>query len=156
MVEVAPLLRKAYVAKLAVVQYLNKSIPVWDTYEKSSVTITDGNLTFKAYILLKDITINDDSPKCMNNEDVSIQVQVVTVFNANTGESLYSETIGQRVLEALDPTGRNRIDIRVLGSGSYSATSWLGKKQSVRQINSETPTQRLFTRNYIFTHKITN
>ena len=156
MVEVAPLLRMAYVAKLANIQSFNVVIPVWDTYEKAHATISNGNLNFTAYILIKDITVNDDSPKCMINEDVSIQVQVVTVFNANTGESLYSEEIGQSVLIALDPSGRNRIDIRALGQGVPSATAWMGRKESARQINSETATQRLFTRNYIFTHKITN
>jgi len=154
MIEVAPLLRMAYVAKLANIQSFNVVIPVWDTYEKAHATISNGNLNFTAYILIKDITINDDSPKCMVNEDVSIQVQVVTCFNANTGESLYSEQIGQSVLNALDPSGRNRIEIKYLGNDQ--AVSWLGKKQSARQINSETATQRLFTRNYIFTHKITN
>ena len=156
MIEVAPLLRMAYIAKLANIQSFNVVIPVWDTYEKSSAIISSGNLNFTAYILIKDITVNDDSPKCMVNENVSIQVQVVTCFNANTGESLYSEQIGQEVLNALDPSGRNRIDIRTLGSGGTSATSWIGRKESARQINSETSTQRLFTRNYIFTHKITN
>jgi hypothetical protein len=152
MVEVAPLLRKAYVAKLANIQYLSKVVPPNDTFEKFKVTIGD----FEAYILIKDITVNDDSPKCMVNENVSIQVQVVTAFNANTGESLHSELIGQQVLNALDPTGRNKIDIRALSANGNEATSWMGKKESARQINSETSTQRLFTRNYIFSHKITN
>lgn len=152
MIEIAPLLRKAYVSKLSNLVFFSKVVPVWDTFEKEATIYPNIN-NMQAYILIKDITVNDDSPKCSINEDVSIQVQVVTMFNANTGESLYSEQLGNTVLGALMPFSRNRVDIGELGN--EQAWSWIGRKVSARQINSETATTRIFSRNYIFSHKIT-
>lgn len=144
-------LRKAYVSKLENVFYLGVQLPVYDTYAKSGREINSGFIGILAYILIKDITVNDDSPKCGITQDVSIQVQVVTLTHAETGEGLHSERIGSEVLKALIPSGTNKVDIREIDG----AVSWSGRFVSSRPIDSVTPTQKIFTRNYIFLHKIT-
>lgn len=150
MIEVSHLLREAYITTLSPISYLGKVIPIYDTYEKNGVNLPIGNTTgCTAYILIHDITVNDDSPKCGVNQNVSIQLQVVTKFNANTGESLHSEIIGSLCLQKLAPNNQ-RIEVTL----TNPAYSWLGRYESSRPINSETATNRIFTKNYIFSHKI--
>jgi hypothetical protein len=150
MIEVSHLLRKAYIATLSPINYLGKVIPIYDTFEKEAVTLPVGNSTqCFAYILIHDITVNDDSAKCGINQNASIQVQVVTKFNANTGESLHSEIIGSLCLQKLAPNSQI-VKINL----DEPAYSWFGRMESNRPINSETATNRIFTKNYIFSHKI--
>lgn len=150
MLEVSHLLRKAYIAKLNNLTYLGKLIPVYDEYEREGVLLPIGNTTqCIAYCLIKDITVNDDSPKCGISEDVSIQLQVVTKFNANTGENLYAELIGNLALLILSGGG-NRVVVDV----DPPFDNFIGRKISSRAINSETKTNRIFTKNYVFLHKI--
>lgn len=150
MIEVSHLLRKAYIATLSPINYLGKVIPIYDTFEKEAAILPIGNSTqCFAYILIHDITVNDDSLKCGVNQNASIQVQIVTKFNANTGESLHSEIIGSLCLQKLAPNSQ-RIEV-TLDDPAYN---WLGRYESSRPINSETATNRIFTKNYIFSHKI--
>jgi hypothetical protein len=79
------------------------------------------------------------------NENSSFQLDVVTVFNANAGGSLYSELIGSNILTILDPT--NTPNMELLASGMYV---WKMRLVSTRGITQETNTSRIFRNIMIF------
>lgn len=149
MQEVSHLVRNGYVGRISGLTYLGVQIPVYDTFEKEGAILPLSDPNAIAYILIHDISTNDDSPKCSINQNVSVQAQVVTKFNANTGESLHSELIGNAMLERL-MSGGMKVEINLDGE----LQSWLSRLASSRPINSETSTNRIFSKNYIFSHKI--
>lgn len=141
-------LREAYYSKLKNIQYLGVRIPVCEEYlnENEAVLNVGNNKQIRAYILLMNQTENDDSnAKCMKNDQSSIQIQVNTVFNANSGNSEHAEKIANIILAMLYPTIHYKIDI-VLPE-PYDL--WKTQIVTSRNINYQNNSDRIWTKQIV-------
>lgn len=96
--------RTAITAKIKdQITYNGISIPLGEEYSnKNGADINVGNnQPVKAWIKLSNQTADDDSPKCMRTDMVSIQIMVQVEFNANSGNSEHSENIMDLILGKL-------------------------------------------------------
>lgn len=152
MIEIKHLLRRKYIDKLATLTYLNQPIPVNSDYLQVAPAILPlGNSShIQAYVIVQNQTVNDDSLKCGINQNTSLQLDIVTVFNANSGSSLQSEEISQEIMDLLFPLGGKVLDISIAGF-----VIWRGWLESSRSITQETADNRIFRNILIFNHSIT-
>lgn len=152
MIDIKPLLRKAYIDKLAGLTYLAQSVPVDHEYLTSEPAVLPvGNSTLiEAYVIINNQTVNDNSYKCGINQSSSLQLAVTTVFNANSGNSLHSELIANEIFALLFTENEKRIYFDTEGLGVWRA--WL---ESSRVIVEETKDKRIFRNILIFNHSVT-
>lgn len=141
-------LREAYYSKLKNIQYLGVRIPVCEEYlnENEAVLNVGNSKQIRAYILLMNQTENDDSNvKCMKNDQSSIQIQVNTVFNANSGNSEHAEKIANIILGILYPTIHYKIDIIL--PEPYDL--WKTQIVTSRNINYQNNSDRIWTKQIV-------
>lgn len=149
MIDIKSNIRKAIIDKLlaAPLTYQGKVIPVNQDYlTDAPAQITLGNVGgFQAYVIFQNQTVNNNSTKMCLNENSSFQLDVVTVFNANSGGSIHAENIGTLILTILDPANTPNMDLDA--SGMYV---WKMRMLSTRAITQETSTSRVFRNILIF------
>ena len=149
MIDIKSNIRKAIIDKLlaAPLTYQGKVIPVNQDYlTDAPAQITLGNVGgFQAYVIFQNQTVNNNSTKHCLNENSSFQLDVVTVFNANSGGSIHAENIGSSILTILDPSNTPNMDLDA--SGMYV---WKMRMLSTRAISQETANSRVFRNILIF------
>lgn len=151
MKEIKHLLRKAYLEKLAGLTYLNQAIPVDQDYLNVPPAILPiGNSTqVLAHVIFQNQTVNDSSLKCSINQETSLQLDVVTQFNANSGNSAHAELITQEIFDLLFTSDQQRLSFPIPGLNVWRA--WL---ESSRQLSEETKDIRIFRNILIFNHSV--
>lgn len=151
MKEIKHILRKAYLDRLASLTYLSTSIPVDQDYLNGPAAILPvGNSSkIEAYVIIQNQTVNDRSPKCGIDQDTTLQLDVITVFNANSGNSYHAEMITQAAFNLLFTPDSKRITFTI--ADMYLWRGWL---ESSRQIVQETSESKIFRNVLIFQHSI--
>lgn len=145
MIDIKSNIRKAVIDSLAGLTYQGQSIPVNQDYLTSAPAIIPLGQGFEAYVIFQNQTVNNASTKHCLNENSSFQLDVVTVFNANSGGSIHAENIGASILTLLNPNGTPNMDLSA--SGMYV---WKMRMLSTRSISQETSTSRVFRNILIF------
>ncbi len=147
MIDIKSNIRKTVIDNLAGLTYTGVSIPVnQDFLTSSPANINLGNVGgFQAYVIFQNQTVNNNSPKQCLNENSSFQLDVVTVFNANSGGSVHAESIGTSILTILNPNDTPNMDLSASGM-----TVWKMRLLSTRSIAQETSTSRVFRNIMIF------
>lgn len=149
MIDIKSNIRKAVIDSLlnAPLAYMGKNIPVNQDYLTDAPAIIPmGNVGgFEAYVIFQNQTVNNASTKMCFNENCSFQLDVVTVFNANSGGSIHAENIASSILTILDPSGTPNMDLSASGM-----TVWKMRMLSTRAISQETSTSRIFRNILIF------
>lgn len=151
MKDIKPILRKGYLDALSSLTYLGVSIPVDHEFlTKQEAILPIGNSTkVKAYVIIQNQTVTDDSPKCLVNQNTSLQLDVVTIFNANAGTAYHSEQISNAILDILFPGSSLDMELSL-----QYGNLWRGWLESTRTIVQETNTSRIFRNILIFNHTI--
>lgn len=135
MIEIKPYIRKAILQKLNSVTYLGETIPFDDeNLTKPVAKLPIGNaMGVDAYVLLRNQTVQDDSPKCSVSQNTQIQLDVITWFanggGANTGNYAHADLISSEILQILFPFAPNKIDLNI-----PEAQIWGGSLVSSRHI----------------------
>ena len=94
--------RTAIVNALNNIVFDTKRIGVFEEYVQETSTNKKALLAnCEAYIILLNQTSNDNSARCVRNDEVSIQIQITTVFPAGKGGSKTSEQISELVINQL-------------------------------------------------------
>lgn len=147
MIDIKSNIRKTIIDSLAGLTYLTVSIPVNQDYlTDAPAQIPLGNSGgFQAYVIFQNQTVNPNNTKMCLNENSSFQLDVVTVFNANSGGSVHAETIGTNILTILNPANTPNFDITIAGMNT-----WRMKLTSTRGITQETAQTRVFRNILIF------
>lgn len=153
MIEIKTALRSAYFSALqGNVNYLGVNIPMdQDFFNGTPATLPIGNSSqVQAYIVFQNQTVNDNnSPFCHINQNTSCQLDVVTIFNANSGNSYHAEQITQKIYNLLFTTDPKRITFNLTG-----LNLWRGWLESANALVQETSDQRIFRNVLIFQHSI--
>lgn len=151
MIEIKHTLRKAYIDRLATLTYLGQSIPVDQDYLNGAPAyLPVGNSTqIEAFVIIQNQTVTDRSPFCGVVQDTSLQLDVVTVFNANAGNSYHAEMIAQEIFDLLFTTDTKRIIFTLT-----DLNMWRGWLDSSRQLVQETSDSKVFRNVLIFQHSI--
>ena len=143
MIDIKSNIRKSVIDSLinAPLTYLGEDIPVNQDYLTDAPAIIPlGNTGgFEAYVIFQNQTVNNNSTKQCLNENSSFQLDVVTVFNANSGGSIHAENIGASIMTILTPNGTPNTNLDA--SGMYV---WKMRMLSTRAITQETSTSRIF------------
>lgn len=153
MLEVKHLLRKAFIDKLAGLTYLGTSIPIDE--EEFNITTNHqpayigGQIPIQAYLIIKNQTVNDASTKCGVNQDSSLQLDIVTIFDANSGNSLHADLIAQAAFDLLFDTDEQFISLTIADVEVWR--SWL---ESSRTIVENSSTNRTFRNILLFQNSI--
>lgn len=114
MIEIESPIRTAFVSALRdQIIYMGQNIPIDEEYlNVDPAFLTIGNSSgVEAYILIKNQTVNDDSAKCGINQNSSIQLDCVTTFNGNSGNSFHASQIKDLVFAKLFPYGGKRLQL---------------------------------------------
>ena len=138
--------RSALATLLSGIPFMGKTINAFEEYLQESTTkkksvLTIGSQQVTAYIILLNQTVNDNSSKCMRNDETSIQVQITTVYPPDTGGSLIGEQISDLVLAKLF----NVDNMQITGinlPGPFEI--WRARFVSSRNINYNTDTNRVW------------
>lgn len=94
--------RTAIVNALNNIVFESNRVGVFEEYVQETSTNKKALLTnCEAYIVLLNQTSNDNSARCARNDEVSIQIQITTVFPAGKGGSKISEQISELVINQL-------------------------------------------------------
>lgn len=147
MIDIKSNIRKTIIDALAGLTYFTVPIPVNQDYLTSApAQINLGNIGgFQAYVIFQNQTVNPNNTKQCLNENSSFQLDVVTVFNANSGGSVHAENIASSILTILNPADTPNFDITIPGMNT-----WRMKLTSTRGITQETSTSRVFRNILIF------
>jgi len=138
--------RSALATLLSGIPFMGKTINAFEEYLQESTTkkksvLTIGSQQVTAYIILLNQTVNDNSSKCMRNDEASIQVQITTVFPADSGGSLIGEQISDLVLAKLF----NVDNMQITGVNLPGPLEiWRARFVSSRNINYNTDTNRVW------------
>lgn len=139
MIDIKSNIRKTVIDALSGLTYQGQIIPVNQDYLTSAPAIIPLGQGFQAYVIFQNQTVNNNSTKHCLNENSSFQLDVVTVFNANSGGSIHAENIGASIMTILDPNGTPNMDLNA--PGMYV---WKMRYLSSRSISQETSTSRVF------------
>lgn len=139
MIDIKSNIRKTVIDALSGLTYQGQAIPVNQDYLTSAPAIIPLGQGFQAYVIFQNQTVNNNSTKHCLNENSSFQLDVVTVFNANSGGSIHAENIGASIMTILDPNGTPNMDLAA--PGMYV---WKMRYLSSRSISQETSTSRVF------------
>lgn len=147
MIDIKSNIRKAVIDSLSGLKYLNVPIPVNQDYLTDyPANISLGNVGgFQAYVIFQNQTVNNNSTKMCLNENSSFQLDVVTVFNANSGGSIHAENIATSILTILNPGNTPNMDLSASGM-----KVWKMRLLSTRSISQETSSNRIFRNILIF------
>lgn len=105
MIDIKSNIRKAIGDALTPLIYMGKKIPInqdFLTYPPAIINIGNSS-KMEAYIIFQNQTVTNASTKHCFNEVSTFQLDVVTVFNANSGGSIHAENIATEILTILDP-----------------------------------------------------
>jgi hypothetical protein len=153
MIEVKTALRTAYFGALQNnINYLGVNIPMdQDFFNGVPATLPIGNSTqVQAYVIFQNQTVNDNnSPFCHVNQNTSCQLDIITRFNANSGNSYHAEQITQKIFDLLFTSDPKRIIFTLTG-----LNMWRGWLESSRALVQETSDERIFRNILIFQHSI--
>lgn len=148
-------LRKAYVAALIAVPYAGKNIPVYEDFLQPTASrpiakLAIGEATVEAYIILLNQTSNDNSPKCVRNDEASIQVQITTVWPLFKGGKKTSEEISDVILSILFTEDGlfNKMPIEA------PFDIWKGSVSGIRPLSYTTDTNTVWITQLILTNSI--
>jgi len=139
-------IRSALATLLSGIPFMGKTINSFEEYLQESTTkkkavLTVGSQQVTAYIILLNQTVNDNSSKCLRNDEASIQVQVTTVFPADAGGSLVAEQIADLVLARLFDVD----NMQITGINLPEQFEiWRARFISSRNINYNTDTNRVW------------
>jgi hypothetical protein len=90
-------IREAYKAYLPYLPFMGYQIPIFDEFVNPSTIlpiISLGNyLNPKAYIIMTNMTTYDASFKCDDNQNISIHLDINTMFDPNSGGYKLAEQI---------------------------------------------------------------
>jgi len=139
MIDIKSNIRKTVIDSLSGLTYEGKIIPVNQDYLTSAPAIIPLGQGFEAYVIFQNQTVNNNSTKHCLNENSSFQLDVVTVFNANSGGSIHAENIGASIMSILDPNNTPNMDLDAPGM-----CVWKMRYLSTRSISQETSTNRVF------------
>jgi hypothetical protein len=147
MIDIKSNIRKAIIDELAGLTYTSVPIPVnQDFLTSPAANINLGNVGgFQAYVIFQNQTVNPNNTKQCLNENSSFQLDIVTVFNANSGGSIHAENIATSILTILNPNNTPNFDIVISGMNT-----WRMKLTSTRSIAQETNTSRVFRNILLF------
>jgi len=147
MIDIKSNIRKTIIDDLAGLTYTGVSIPInQDFLTDQPANINLGNAGgFQAYVIFQNQTVNPNNTKQCLNENSSFQLDIVTVFNANSGGSIHAENIATSILTILNPENTPNFDIVIPGMNT-----WRMKLTSTRSIAQETNTSRVFRNILIF------
>lgn len=144
MVEFAHILRQQYILALGNLFYKNVVIPVKDEVMYGSGAKLPE---CEAYIILTNQTSNQGfDNKCTENYLGTIQVDIVTKFNANSGAKLVSEEISALVLSRIKNWPFNTRDKGIVTQRAELETN--------RGLREDSDVHRIFRKILIFTHNI--
>lgn len=105
MLESSDALRGAYATLLAGVNIGGVIIPSFDERVNGpTATIMYGSTPVECYIILRDQTETDISPKCNFETENAIQVDINTKFPKGTGGKYLSEQISNQVKQLIYPS----------------------------------------------------
>lgn len=153
MKEVKHLLRKAYYDVLKDIKFDGKPLQVVQNYLPTKDIINtfkvDSSPQGQAYIVMSNQTVNDDSPKCLINQNASIQLDIVTVMPSTGGSTLLAEKITDKVFELLFPNGGNEMNISI--PDMHVWRSWLVSSRTIEEV---TPSNLIYRNILIFNHSI--
>lgn len=153
MIEVKHLLRKAYYDKLSTLSFNNMAVQVFQNYLpsnfKGQTFSIDGVPHGQAYVIIQNQTVDDDSTKCVVNQNSSLQLDVVTKYVATGGSTLLSELITNEIFELLYPNGGQQMDLSLSEANLWRA--WL---VGSRTIEETTQDSKIFRNILIFNHTI--
>lgn len=123
MIDIKSNIRKTIIDTLLTspLKYQNVVIPVnQDFLTDAPAQIPLGNVGgFQAYVIFQNQTVNPNNTKMCLNEDSSFQLDVVTVFNANSGGSVHAENISSSIMTILNPAGTPNFDISIPGMNTW-------------------------------------
>jgi hypothetical protein len=147
MIDIKSNIRKAIIDELAGLTYTSVPIPVnQDFLTSPAANINLGNVGgFQAYVIFQNQTVNPNNTKQCLNENSSFQLDIVTVFNANSGGSIHAENIATSILTILNPNNTPNFDITISGMNT-----WRMRLVSTRSIAQETNTSRVFRNILVF------
>lgn len=130
--------------------YKGVTIPISRDYAPKTIpTVTDGSSKVQVYIVLLNATANDDSPKCHRNDQVSIQVQVNTIWPQNTGRMSMADEIAEAFLAKVFPT--NDLNSELVVPGFHL---WKSTVESIRPISYDNESSRQFVNQIILSCKM--
>lgn len=143
MINVNLAFRSALAQAMPMVQFGLLEVPIFEEYVQYTSTrpkciATIGNMQVELYILLQNQTANDDSAKCMRNDEVSIQAMITAVFPANKGGSSTTEQISEVLMSMISEDGLFG-DITVQGGDLWRL--WV---DGYRNIQYDTTTNRVW------------
>jgi len=141
-------IRTALVSALDGIIYLTKTIAVFEedlqeTSTRKKAILTIGNQQVEAYILLTNQTSNDTSAKCLRADQVSIQIQITTVWPANKGGSKVAEEIGELVTGKLFTTDGLFTTLET----ALPINVWMGELAERRNIKYDTTSSKVWIKN---------
>jgi len=154
-IEVKHHLRKAYLAKLANLNYLGVNIPLDDeNLTKPEAILPIGNsVQVQSWVLIRNQDVQDSSAKCSINQDTQLQLHVITAFLAgagsNTGNFAHADLISDEILQILFPYNNPEMDLSL-----PNAQLWRGYLASSRHLFEESTEERIYTNILLFNHSI--
>lgn len=106
MIDVFLPVRQAVIEQLATLEYLGVSIPVDDeNLTKPKGILSVGTPPVNAWVLIQNQTMQDNSGQCCINQDVQLQIDVVTEFitgtGSNSGNFTHADNIADEILALL-------------------------------------------------------
>ena len=144
-------LRESYIALFANFFYNAIKIPFFDEYVSPNVVIPTIPLsTFlqpKCYVLITNQTTNDASLKCSRNEILSLQLDIVTVYDANSGGFKLAEQVANKILNTLFIGQQIQLQ-------NSKLNTWSGFLESSPNISEETASSRIFRKILVLNHQI--
>lgn len=145
------LLRESYIALFDNFQYNGINIPFFDEYVTPNAVLPQVPIsTFlapKCYVLITNQTTNDASLKCSRNENLSIQLDVTTIYDANSGGFKLSEQIANEILGTLFIGQQIQLNNEELNI-------WRGWLESSPNISEETQSNRIFRKVLVLNHSV--
>jgi hypothetical protein len=145
------LLRESYISLFQNYEYNGVSIPFFDEYVSPSIALPQIQISTylapKCYVLITNQTTNDASLKCYRNENLSLQLDVTTIYDANSGGFKLAELIANDILEKLFIGQQIQLTNNELNI-------WRGWLESSPNISEETQTSRIFRKILVLNHSI--
>lgn len=141
MIEIESPIRTAFITALRdQITYLGKVIPIdEENLNVAPAQIQVGNSTgFEAFMLVRNQTVNDDSAKCSINQNSSIQLDCVTTFNGNSGNSYHAQQIKNLVFAILFPNGGKRLQLSMVGLYMWRGWYLSGRTTVDQDTNTKT------------------
>lgn len=135
------LLRTLLYEAIPFVTYKGTDIYVHEEYVQYSTTkpkvmLQVGNMQVEAYILMLNQTANDNSAKCLRNDEVSIQYRIDVVYPGNKGGSKLSEEISELLMSRITDGLISQIEANGL---------WRLWIDGYRNLNFDTNTSRVWS-----------